>query len=248
MISEAKACVFCGWSSVTFAEPEPPKSFRPSAPKLQDLKEPEQIAYSVPDACPICSCADIRKASNIVAEGSWTKSSTGSQVNVGYIDHVGPTVSGGPSFSTGRGATQLAQWLGPPQDATPFDKDGKKMAENAGIVAAFVTFFVASVILGGLVSSVRGPSSTIGDDGLWTIPVAMVISVLVGVACARYKRKETDHLADEHNRLNRLGARAYRRAMLAWERCYYCPKCNTAWDAGTGRSCQAQLASGSLWL
>ena len=172
--------------------------------------------------CPQCECPDIQKVSAICAHGSWQKSSVGTVTTLGYIDHLGPTVSGGMTSSHGHGATELAISLAPPQVPIP----PKSKLKNAGCGWGCLTFFVIS-LAGSMISTAAGESRAsdrpIAAGGMFA---GIVAAVGIMMVVDKYAKSETAQIAID----NEPEEDRYRRNLDRWEHFYYCPKCHSVSD------------------
>jgi hypothetical protein len=148
--------------------------------------------------CPRCGSGDIQSVTAVVAGGNWTGETVAGAIGVGS----GGSIGIGLGSASHSGATDLARLLAPPSEPTPIPM---------GIyVVIGIVLFLAGAGVGAIAYSL--------NDSLllsaW--PVAPFVIGGFAVIAAGFK-KQADHPAQ---------VRLWEGRRSAWERLWYCHKCN----------------------
>jgi len=189
-----------------------------------------RASYAVPRSCPHCGNPDIRKVSAVHSDGSWHEATVGSVGTVGYINHVGTTVSGGITQSKTVGSTALAISLSPPPFPVAQKTSVWTLVGCGGVIAAILGlgFFGCVFARAGAPPGSESPDGgTVAFWGLWFF-VAVIATGLLW-------RRALD-LEQEYADRFQYDLSVYNQRMPVWDRCYYCPRCDMAFDPVLQRS------------
>lgn len=209
--SGARVCNLCGTSLASLMAAQAPTTKTTMiSPPVAKLMPPPPSKPVILHQCAACNSTDVQKVSAIYASQNWDKASFGGSVQVGHIQGVGATVSGGPNWSRSHSATQLAQWVCPPPEPLPPSRD-----IGTPIIFALMALFFASAV----------------GQQVFSSPGVTVVLALVAAGVAAWAgyyltqgQLERKRAIYEQNHVK------WQYAMQNWDRLYYCPKCDQTQD------------------
>ena len=215
--SDAKACPYCGWTSLATSQQAQAVPNQPTQPAPQ--------SYTPITTCFNCGSNQVQRVLSVVGSQTWQ--SKGSTVGVG-VAHIssGPNVVGVNSSTTRTTSqTDLAKLLAPPTKPAPIPAHVDKNASCAGCI----TFIVVSLGLSIVVGNIR-------NDESFT-PIAMVIGLVVGVLLCSILYNANKGQNEEGIRqrdFNQAQQEArYNRQVQFHERLFYCSGCHCVLDPVT---------------
>jgi len=230
MASDAlRKCPFCGASLRSLGSP----GGAPVNRAMPQFVAPVLAPAPLLPCCTLCACQDVRKVSNIFAQGAWRANSSTTFSSVGYVQNVGYTDSFGVGHVDTRGMSQLAAVLAPPARPRPRSSSIWVL----GLLALAVSPCAAAPFLSVLGSGSGDASNAAGDAaaqapaGLAVVGVLIVLAALAAfiwslTATSRRNAQLAPENAEYEGQWNYL--------MDIWEGCYYCPKCDSVIEPRSG--------------
>ncbi len=234
MIATAKACMHCGWSSLSQSALSGSQTLQTVAAPVVPEPRPAPTAEP-PKSCPNCGNENIQKVSAVVGHGLYSERGAATVFGGAQSLGGGSPVIGGAVVSTANdGASLVAQWLAPPIVPVPLVSTSHKSAGPLGCA----TVFIVMMALAPLAKS-TGQEQSVG-------PIMFVIAVVLGIMVTlgfQSKARQEDLALGPQNA---AAHHAWSIRNAIWNCLYYCPKCDTVHDPETSRLAPAQSMSSLL--
>ena len=182
----------------------PAPAVSPAGPVAPDLTPNQPLPANLD--CTVCGNSNTQKVSALHRGGTWTTKGHSSSVHYTAVNgHIVPAV--GAEASTGAGSTELARLLEPPR--RPDMKTG-----GGAMILLFLLGFLS-----------------LGFCLLGTVGVALSAVLIGGMAFLYHEQKDAQETLKA---CVAADIQIWEDAARAWERLFYCPRCDSVYFPETG--------------